>query len=105
MLRILRTPWNAALSPRDLANAVHRSVVVPVLRRRARRSAIAALEGMADLLLDDIGVSRHDIPKAVDGMLARDFPNAAAGAAGRGGARAGHGAPPRRMRRLATREA
>ena len=75
MLRVLRTPWHAALSPRDLANAVHRSVVVPVLRRRARRSAIAALEGMADLLLDDIGVSRHDIPKAVDGMLARDFPS------------------------------
>jgi uncharacterized protein YjiS (DUF1127 family) len=49
-----------------------RRIIAPLLHRRRRRAAIADLDRLCDRLLDDIGLSRNDIPVAVDALLERD---------------------------------
>jgi uncharacterized protein YjiS (DUF1127 family) len=70
---------------RGLANAVRlrrRFLLEPAARRSERRQALAALAGMDDRLLADIGLRRSDIELAVDGRLAdpRVTPRAASAA-------------------------
>lgn len=73
MLDHLRARWRAAIASlnRDRAAAlvVRRALGALRLRRR-RRVAIADLESLCDHLLDDIGVSRAEIPRVVDGLIA-----------------------------------
>ena len=51
------------------AHFVKRAILA-LRRRRKRRKAIADLESLTDHLLDDIGLSTNEIPRAVDGLLA-----------------------------------
>ena len=44
-------------------------VVMHGLKRWQRHKAIADLERLDDRVLRDIGISRNDIPRVVDGML------------------------------------
>ena len=53
----------------ERAHFVKRAILA-LRRRRRRRKAIADLESLTDHLLDDIGLSTNDIPRAVDGLLA-----------------------------------
>ena len=53
-----------------LARLLRRYALEPAARRSERRNAIAALAGMDDRLLADIGLRRSDIALAVDGRLA-----------------------------------
>ena len=45
-------------------------------RLRARRKAILTLARMSDAALLDIGIPRDRIPDAVDGLIAREGPDA-----------------------------
>jgi uncharacterized protein YjiS (DUF1127 family) len=80
MLDQPRTRPNDPVAPRAAAprrlSLVQRTILAPLLRRRRRRAAIADLEGLSDHLLADIGLSRNDIPKAVDALLERDLAGA-----------------------------
>lgn len=52
-----------------------RMIVEPIARWERRRAAIAALSALDDALLEDIGISRNDIGRAVDGeIVARSAP-------------------------------
>lgn len=55
---------------RRLALRIRRSILEPYARRRRRRIAIAQLKRLDDWILDDIGVRRNDIGRAVDAILA-----------------------------------
>jgi uncharacterized protein YjiS (DUF1127 family) len=69
----LRARWRAAIASLnrdpDATPVVRRPLAALRLRRR-RRAAIADLESLCDHLLDDIGVSRAEIPRVVDGLIA-----------------------------------
>jgi uncharacterized protein YjiS (DUF1127 family) len=73
MLNNLKSRWDAALASRnrdlDGTAFIQRAMAARRLRRR-RRAAIAELESLPDYLLDDIGIARADIPRAVDGLIA-----------------------------------
>lgn len=51
---------------------IQRNVIEPMQRRRRRRAAVADLERLSDQLLADIGISRAEIPRVVDGLVSRD---------------------------------
>lgn len=53
-----------------LAMLIRAAVLEPYAQRRRRRIAIAQLKALDDRLLADIGLSRNDIERVVDGMLA-----------------------------------
>jgi uncharacterized protein YjiS (DUF1127 family) len=69
----LRARWRAAVaSPNRDPGAtpvVGRALAALRLRRR-RRAATADLESLCDHLLDDIGISRAEIPRVVDALIA-----------------------------------
>jgi uncharacterized protein YjiS (DUF1127 family) len=52
----------------ERTNLLSRAILALRLRRRRRR-AIADLESLTDHLLADIGLSRNEIPQAVDSLL------------------------------------
>jgi uncharacterized protein YjiS (DUF1127 family) len=54
-----------------LAILIRAAVLEPYAQRRRRRIAIAQLKALDDRLLADIGLSRNDIERVVDDMLAR----------------------------------
>jgi uncharacterized protein YjiS (DUF1127 family) len=54
-----------------LALLIRRSILDPYARRRRRRIALAQLKALDDRLLADIGLSRNNIERVVDDMLAR----------------------------------
>ncbi len=56
--------WNGRAHFNPLAQFVMRG-----FKRWQRRKAIADLERLSDRVLRDIGISRNDIPRVVDGML------------------------------------
>lgn len=51
---------------------IQRAIIAPLRRRRRRHKQIAQLESLSDHLLDDIGLSRAAIIRAVDAMIAGD---------------------------------
>ena len=51
---------------------IQRNVIAPMQRRRRRRAAVADLEGLTDQLLSDIGISRDEIPRVVEGLVSGD---------------------------------
>lgn len=69
----LRARWHAAIaSPNRDSEAmpvVRRAFAALRLRRR-RRAATADLESLSDHLLDDIGVSRAEIPRVIERLIA-----------------------------------
>ena len=48
------------------------AIIAPMRRGRRRRAAIADLEGLTDQLLADIGISRDEIARVVDGLASGD---------------------------------
>ena len=48
------------------------AIIAPMQRRRRRRAAIADLEALTDQLLADIGISRDEIPRVVEGLVSGD---------------------------------
>lgn len=51
---------------------IQRAIIAPLRRRRRRHKQIAQLESLSDHLLDDIGLSRAAVTRAVDAMIAGD---------------------------------
>lgn len=76
MLNHLKTHWDTKVRFRsgDLEGThfIQRSIMAPLLQRRRRRAAIAQLQSLTDHLLADIGISRGDIPRVVEGLISRD---------------------------------
>lgn len=74
MIRQQRADWYKVTfkgGARALAHLLRTYVIEPYLRYRDRSNAIRELSLLSDDLLKDIGLSRSEIPAAVDGKLAR----------------------------------
>lgn len=59
--------WRSSLE--GVARPFHRFVLKPIARYSQRRAAIAQLSALSDALLVDIGLTRGEIPGAVDRMM------------------------------------
>ncbi|HEX7072641.1 MAG TPA: DUF1127 domain-containing protein [Hyphomicrobiaceae bacterium] len=59
----------AHYTPRVTIAQLFLRAVQYAVQRWQRRRAIAELESLSDRELKDIGIARHDIPRAVDGLI------------------------------------